>query len=116
MFKLILDPQSGSKDTQISVSGNILTIDDVAVDFAPLGEGEQCETTRPLIGTARRVDGVITVGVSLQYNSATAEPMQSTNPDDYIIEISTGPVPDVIRRRPIVEVPQMETPDAEASN
>jgi hypothetical protein len=114
MFKLILDPQSGNKDTQISVSGNILTIDDIAVDFAPLGEGEQCDTARPLIGTARRVDGVITVGVLLQYDSATAEPMQSADPADYVIELTDGPAPDVIRRKPPVKQPLLEEAPTDA--
>ena len=103
MFKLILSPQAGSHDTAISVSGNVLTIDGNAIDFAALGEGEQCETAAPLIGTARRVDGVVSVGVLLQYDSATAEPMQSTDPADYAIELTDGPAPDVIRRKPSPE-------------
>ena len=108
MFKLILSPQSGSKDTAISVSGNVLTIDGNATDFAQLGEGEQCGTAAPLIGTARRVGGVVTVGVILQYDSATAEPMQSTDPTDYVIELTDGPAPDVIRRKPPVEQPLLD--------
>ncbi len=104
MFKIKLSPQSGSHNTAISVSGNVLTIDGNAIDFAQLGEGEQCETDAPLIGTARRVDGVITVGVLLQYDSATAEPMQSTDPADYVIELTDGPAPDVIKRKPAQEI------------
>lgn len=116
MFKLNLSLQASSADTQISSSGNILTINGTAIDFSPLAEGEQCETELPLIGKARRVGGVIEVGVLLQYNSATAEPIQSINAADYIIELSSGPLPDVIRRKKISEVIQMETADAEAGN
>lgn len=104
MFKIQLCPVAGNKDTQISASGDVLTIDGVAVDFAPLGEGEQCETSAPLIGLARRVDGVITVGVLLQYDSATAEPMQSTDAADYLIDLSDGVAPDVITRKPAQEI------------
>ena len=112
MFKLNLSPQAGSRDTAISVSGNVLTIDGTAIDFSPLGEGEQCETAGPLIGMASRVDGVITVGVLLQYDSATAEPNQSTDPADYLIELSDGTAPDIITRKPVQEIaPHVTDPD-----
>ena len=107
MFKLILSPQAGSHDTAISVSGDVLTIDGSVIDFSQLGEGEQCETDAPLIGTARRVDGVITVGVLLQYDSATAEPMQSTDPADYVVELTSGTAPDVIKRKAAADIPSI---------
>ncbi len=117
MFRLTLIPQSTNHETQISVSGNILTIDGQAIDFTPLGEGEQCETSLPLVGMARRVGGVIEVGVQLKYSTETAEHLQSVNPADYIVEVVAGPVPDVIKRRPVVEIPQLETAeDAQFSN
>ncbi len=116
MFRLILSPQECQIETEIRASGDALTINGTVIDFSTLAEGERCETELPLLGVALRVDGVIEVGVLLQYNSATAEPIQSINTTDYIIELSSGPLPDVIRRKPIVEVPQMETPDAKASN
>ena len=112
MFKIQLRPQASNKDTAISVSGDVLTIDGTAIDFSPLGEGEQCETSAPLVGMASRVDGVITVGVLLQYDSATAEPMQSTDPADYLIDLSGGTAPDVIQRRPVQETaPDVKDPD-----
>jgi hypothetical protein len=110
MFKIQLSPQAGSRDTVITVEGDVLTIDGTAIDFGPLGEGEQCDTSAPLVGTARRVDGVISVGVLLQYDSATAEPMQSTDAADYLIELTEGTAPDVIARKPITE--QEIAPDA----
>jgi len=103
MFKLNLSPQAGSRDTVITAEGDVLTIDGAAIDLGPLGEGEQCDTSAPLVGMARRVDGVISVGVLLQYDSATAEPMQSTDPADYLIELTEGTAPDVITRKPISE-------------
>jgi hypothetical protein len=107
MFKLILSPQAGSRDTAISVSGDVLTIDGNVIDFSQLGEGEQCDTDAPLIGTARRVDGVITVGVLLQYDSETAEPMQSTDPADYVIELTSGTATDVIKRKAAADLPDI---------
>lgn len=109
MFRITYIPKSANHETQISVSGNILTIDGQAIDFSPLGEGEQCDTELPLVGKARRVGGVIEVGIELKYSTETAEPIQSVNPADYIVEVATGPAPDVIRRKPVVEVPPMET-------
>lgn len=114
MFKIQLSPQAGNKDTAISVSGNVLTIDDIEVDFSPLGEGEQCETVEPLIGLASRVGGVVSVTVRFEYISETAEPMQSQDLSDYIVNISSGPIPDVISRKPAPQM--MEIPDAETSN
>lgn len=115
MFKITLIPQSANHDTQISVSGQTLIVDGKHIDFSELGEGEQCETTLPLIGVAKRINGVIEVGVLLQYSTQTAEPIQSTNQDDYVVLVSDGPAPDVIRRKPVVQTPMMETAeDAQA--
>jgi hypothetical protein len=114
MFKIQLSPIAGYSDTQIHASGDVLTIDGVAVDFSPLGEGEQCETSEPLIGFARRVGGVVYITVRLEYKSATAEPMQSTNFNDYIVNVSSGLIPDVIRRKPATA--PMEISNAETSN
>lgn len=113
MFNIQLIPQAGSKDTVIIVSGNTLTIDGSAIDFSPLGEGEQCETSEPLIGVASRVAGVVSIRVLYEYSSATAEPIQSPNLNDYIVNVSSGPIPDVIQRKP---APQLEIANAETSN
>lgn len=114
MFNIQLIPFSGNSDTIIHASGEVLTIDGLPVDFSPLGEGEQCETTSPLIGLASRIGGVVNVTVRFEYDAATAEPMQSTILNDYIVNVSSGPIPDVIRRKP---APQpMEVSDAETSN
>lgn len=103
MFRIKLVPQAGNRDTVIRALGDVLTIDGVAVDFAPLGEGEQCETSAPLLGMASRVDGVVNISVLFHYDSATAESMQSTNPADYLIELVEGDAPDIIKRRPKAE-------------
>lgn len=112
MFKIQLSPVAGSRDTSISASGNVLTIDGTPIDFSPLAEGEQCETSAPLIGLATRVDGVVNISVRYEYDSATAEPMQSVLMEDYIVTVSAGSITDVIRRKPA----PMETPNAETSN
>lgn len=103
MFKIQLSPVAGNRDTMIRAVGDVLTIDGVVVDFAPLGEGEQCETSAPLLGMASRVDGVVNISVLFHYDRATAESMQSTNPADYLIELVEGDAPDIIKRRPKAE-------------
>ncbi len=114
MFKIQLSPVAGNKDTLIRAARDVLTIDGVEVDFSPLGEGEQCETSAPLLGMVRRVDGVVFVSVRYEYDTATAEPMQSTDFQDYIVSVISGPVPDVIRRKLKPEV--VEILDAQTSN
>ncbi len=114
MFKIQLSPVAGIRNSEISLDGDVLTINGVSVDFAVLGEGEQCETSEPLLGMARRVGGVVSVSVRYEYDTATAEPMQSTDFQDYIVSVISGPVPDVIRRKPKPEV--MEIIDAQTSN
>lgn len=114
MFKIQFSPRSSDQDTVVIADGDLLIVDGEPIDFEPLGEGEQCDTLEPLVGKARRVNGVIHVGVTLKYDSATAEPLQSPDPADYVIELSDGKAPDVIRRKPIVEVGPMEgAPDAD---
>lgn len=103
MFKLNLVPQAANQDTKISAAGFVLTVDGQDADFSILEDGQQVELEAPLIGTARRVGDVISLSVLLQYDSATAEPMQSTDPADYVIELSDGDAPDVIKRKPAPE-------------
>ncbi len=115
MFKITYFLQSTDHETQVSVSGQTLIVDGQHIDFSELGEGEQCETVLPLVGVAKRVNGVVEVGVQLKYSTQTAEPIQSTNQDDYVVLVSDGPVPDVIRRKTVVQTPMMETAeDAQA--
>lgn len=103
MFKIALSPQAGTRDTKISASGFVLTVDGQDADFSILEDGQQVELEAPLIGTATRTGDVISVSVLLQYDSATAEPMQSTDPADYVIELEDGDAPDVIKRKPAPE-------------
>lgn len=104
MFKIKFSPQASDQDTVVIADGDLLIVDGEPIDFEPLGEGEQCDTLAPLVGPARRVNGVIHVGVTLKYDSATAEPMQSPDPADYVIELTEGQAPDIIRRKPIQEI------------
>ena len=107
MFKITCFLQSSDHETKISVSGQSLVVDGTPIDFSALGEGEQCDTELPLVGKVRRIGGVVEVGVRFRYSTETAEPIQSTNQDDYIVTLSSGALPDIIRRKPVVEVPPM---------
>lgn len=110
MFKIELSPIASNKDTSIGANGDVLTIDGVDIDFAPLGEGEQCDTELPLIGKAKRVDGIVSVSVLYHYDTATAEANQSTNAADYIVELTSGDLADVIVRRVVktVDLPKID--------
>jgi hypothetical protein len=101
MFKIELVPIAASFDSVITVKGKVITIDGAAVDLSPLADGDQCEAERPIVGTVKNVGGVYSLAVEFRYNSATAEPEQSADPRDYVVLVSKGQIPDVIKRRPI---------------
>ncbi len=111
MFKLTLNPISSDKETDIEVLGDTLIIDGNTIDFSPLEEGEECEVDLPLTGVAKRINGVIEVGVLLSYSTRTAEPMQSKDINDYIVLVSEGKVPDVIKRRVVEDITFDGLPD-----
>lgn len=103
MFKITLSPQAADKDTTIIADGDTLIIDGVPVDFSELAEGDECDTLPPLIGVARRSGGDIHVGVLLQYNSFTAEPVQSSDPADYMIDLVDGQAVGVIKQKEVAQ-------------
>ena len=82
------------------------------IDFAQLQEGEQCETTEPLIGLACRTGGIVSVTVRFEYDRLTAEPIQSPNMDDYIVSVFSGPMKDVIKRKPLPVTQDVEQGNA----
>lgn len=104
-MKIQLHPIASNRDTVIKVIGDLLSIDGIEIDLSVIEDGEQCEAERPIVGLVRRVDGVIEVGIEYHYNSATAEPMQSTDPAAYFIELEEGDAPDPIARKPVQQEP-----------
>lgn len=113
MFKIQLDAIASTYDSVITVAGKVITIDGVAVDLSAIAEGEQCEADRPIVGLVKCEGGAYHLTVEYHYDTATAEPEQSADRNDYAVTIKAGQVPDVIRRRPVPE-PVQEGVDQDA--
>ena len=97
-MKIILSPVASNKTTTVSLSGLVLTIDDVEYDLSVIPEGGQAEASEdsPFIGTVTRDS----VTIRYEYDSMKAEPYQSTNWDDYTFEVVEGEVPCPIKWKP----------------
>lgn len=97
-MKIILSPVSSYKTTTVSLSGLVLTVDDVEYDLSVIPEGGQAEASEdsPFIGTVTRES----VTIRYEYESQKAEPDQSTNWDDYTFDVVEGEVPCPIKWKP----------------
>ena len=100
-MEVTLSEIASNKTTVISVSGDVITIDSVPFDLSSIPEGGQVEGELPSLGLIKRVDGVIEITIEYHYDSALAEPMQSTNKSDYIIDCVAGEVPSPIQWLPL---------------
>ena len=98
MFKLTLSPIASDRDTVISVDGSTLTYDGTDYDFSALTNGSQVEAESPAIGLIEKKASKIHLTLEYHYNTATALPMQSTDANDYIVDIDSGVLADVIER------------------
>lgn len=115
-MQIKLLPIASDRDTVIAVYGAILEIDDAQVDLSILEPGDECDAERPIVGPVRCDEsGELHVAVEYRYNSATAEPFQSTDPADYLIDISAGSVPCPIKRKP-APAPTPEEADQNATD
>jgi hypothetical protein len=101
MFNITLSPIASNKDSVISVSGKTLTYDGTAHDFTALENGAQVDAEWPAIGLIKNVGGVIHITLEYHYDLATAESGQSTDAADYIVELSSGTLQDVITRKAV---------------
>lgn len=96
-MKIILSPTASSRDTQVSASGLVITVDGTDYDLSVIPEGGQAEAEDdgPFIGIVTREE----VTVKYFYDGSTAEPQQSTDWADYTFDIESGTVPDPIVRK-----------------
>jgi hypothetical protein len=101
MFNITLSPIASNYDTVISVSGKTLTYDGASHNFTALESGAQVAAESPAIGLIKNVGGVIHITLEYHYDLATAESEQSTDAADYIVELSSGTVQDVITRKAV---------------
>lgn len=96
-MKIILSPIASDRDTTVSVSGLVVTVDGTPYDLSVIPEGGQAEAEDdgPFIGIVTRDE----VTVRYFYDSKTSEPQQSTDWADYSYFIESGEVPDPIIRK-----------------
>lgn len=90
MFKLNLSPIAGNSDTQISASVNVLTINGIEYDFSVIPENGSADGSEPFIGEVTNVNGTYNATVRYEYDMKAAELIQSTDANDYIVELTTG--------------------------
>jgi hypothetical protein len=97
-MKLILSPIASDHTTTVSINGLVLTIDGQAIDLSVIPEGGQAEPedNSPFVGPVTREQATI----QYHYDSALAEPNQSTDWADYTFEIESGDVPCPITWKP----------------
>jgi len=97
-MKIILSPVAADHDTTVSIDGLTVTVDGIAHDLSVIPEGGQAEAEGdgPFSGIVTRDE----VTIKYFYDSSTAEPNQSPDIADYTFDITSGPVPDPIVRKP----------------
>tara|TARA_R110001606_G_scaffold390434_1_gene557382 strand:+ start:3948 stop:4268 length:321 start_codon:yes stop_codon:yes gene_type:complete len=103
-MKIILSPTASNKTTTVSLSGLVLTIDDVEYDLSVIPEGGQAEADEPFIGIVTRDS----VTIKYEYDSKLAEPNQSTDWADYTFDIDEGELPCPIQWLPIEREMEVE--------
>lgn len=84
----------------ISLNGLILTIDGIDYDLSVIPEGGQAEGEEPFVGICTREE----VSVMYPYSTDVYEPNQSTDINNYIIELLDGEtLVCPLVKRPVVE-------------
>ncbi len=101
-MRIRLIVQASDRDTDVSVAGDIVTVNGTDYDLSAVpegGEGWPGGGGHPFLGPIRREDGQIVCAVKYRYDSRTAAPHQPVDPGARSLEITAGPVPDPIQRR-----------------
>ena len=102
-MKITLSPVAANKTTVVYVDGDVITVDGIDYDLSTIPDNSQVKAELPAINTISRVEGVIEITVQYHYDSVLAEPMQSTDINDYIVDVTSGEVPSPIVLLPIDE-------------
>jgi hypothetical protein len=97
-MKITLSPLASTYTTTVSVDDLTITIDGTPVDLSviPVGGYAEPDDDSPFIGKVTRDE----VKVRYHYDSALAEPNQSTDWADYTFPDADGVLPDPIVRKP----------------
>jgi hypothetical protein len=99
MFKITLNYKPGRKTTSINANGTTLIYNGVAHDFSALNNGDCVEAIAPAKGIIKKIDGVIHITLDYRFDEALAEPMQSTEINDYIVDLVSGELVSPIKLR-----------------
>lgn len=93
-MKINLSPIASDHTTQISIDGLVVTIDGTPIDLSVIPEGGLAEPENDslFIGNVTRDE----MTIKYYYESAKAQPKQSTDWADYTFEITGGEVPSPI--------------------
>jgi hypothetical protein len=105
-MKITLSPIASSKDDELpQVNGDVITYRGESYDLSQLPEGATVEAVAPFVGQITRINGEVQLSVQYEYDSATAEPMQSTDKADYVLSEAPFACP-IARKAP--EVSEIE--------
>jgi len=87
-MEIILSPVADSRNTVVSVSGLVVTVDGIDYDLSviPAGGDAQPDDNEPFIGTMTRDR----VTVLYRYDGRTALPDQPTDIAEYTFDVSDG--------------------------
>lgn len=102
-MKITIHPQAGlpgNADDYASVSGDTITHNGTVYDLSSVPEGGEAMPQgddHPFDGAIVRKNGEIILAIKMQYNTATAEPIQPRGA--MTITIDDGPVPDMVKRK-----------------
>lgn len=101
-MRVTLNPCPVWHNTKVSVNGLIVTVDGIDYDLLAIPDGGQAEAEEgsPFIGIVTRE----LVTINYCYDSSKAEPLQSTDWNDYTFEVEEGEVPCPIKWLPEPEV------------
>lgn len=100
---------TGFPETTASVSGDVITVNDVPYDLTavPNGGYAEPEGDHPFKGRIERIGGELHLTLGWHYHSATAEPIQPAAAP--VFSVIDGAMPDPITRKP---APQPEPQEA----
>lgn len=99
MFKITLNCTPGKTTTQISANGTTLIYNGVDHDFSALNNGDCVEAIAPANGIIKKVDGVIHINLKYRFDETISDPIQSTDINDYIVDLISGELVSPIKLR-----------------
>lgn len=98
-FKIKLSPIASDHDTTIMVDNDTITWEgNNPMDFSVIPTGGDAEGVYPAIGRVYNNNDTIELTLAYCYDVSTASAIQPIDEAHYMVEITSGQVPDVIIR------------------